>query len=223
MLAAKAFARTSAYDAAIAGYMARQSAKARSPWRAFGGTMKQVLRYGENPHQTGSLWTSQDTRPGVARARQVQGKELSYNNINDTDAAFELVAEFDPARTAACAIIKHANPCGVAEGADLADAYRRALAGDPVSAFGGVVALNRTLDAETAAEIVEDLHRGHHRARRHRGGDRADRRQEEPAPAADRRPARPARRRPHRQDRRRGPADAEPRQCRRPTTSISGS
>jgi phosphoribosylaminoimidazolecarboxamide formyltransferase/IMP cyclohydrolase len=85
----------------------------------------------------------------------MQGKELSYNNINDTDAAYECVAEFDSARTAACAIIKHANPCGVAEGASLAEAYERALACDPVSAFGGIVALNRKLDAAAAAEIVK--------------------------------------------------------------------
>ena len=155
VLAAKAFARTSAYDAAIAGYLARHIGESALSFGALSGTMKEVLRYGENPHQTGSLWTAQDARPGVATARQVQGKELSYNNINDTDAAFELVAEFDPVRTAACAIIKHANPCGVAEGADLADAYRRALACDPVSAFGGVIALNRPLDAETASEIVK--------------------------------------------------------------------
>src|SRR5690606_27743105 len=94
-------------------------------------------------------------RPGVATIRQLQGKELSYNNLNDTDAAYELVGEFDPARTAAVAIIKHANPCGVAEGPDLLAAYEQALACDPVSAFGGIVALNRTLDAEAARKIVE--------------------------------------------------------------------
>jgi phosphoribosylaminoimidazolecarboxamide formyltransferase/IMP cyclohydrolase len=101
------------------------------------------------------LWTGQDPRPGVASARQVQGKELSYNNINDTDAAFELVAEFDPARTAACVIVKHANPCGVAEGSSLTEAYARALASDPVSAYGGIIALNQKLDAKTAEEIVK--------------------------------------------------------------------
>ncbi|BCJ89502.1 bifunctional purine biosynthesis protein PurH [Terrihabitans soli] len=155
VLAAKAFARTSAYDAAIASYLARHIGESAFSWGAMSTSMKEVLRYGENPHQTGSLWLSADPRPGVASARQIQGKELSYNNINDTDAAFELVAEFDPSRTAACAIIKHANPCGVAEGANLADAYRRALASDPVSAFGGIIALNRALDAETATEIVK--------------------------------------------------------------------
>jgi phosphoribosylaminoimidazolecarboxamide formyltransferase / IMP cyclohydrolase len=155
MLAAKAFARTSAYDAAIAAYLTRHTGESALSFGAMSASLKEVLRYGENPHQTGSLWTSADPRPGVASARQVQGKELSYNNINDTDAAFELVAEFDPSRTAACAIVKHANPCGVAEGKDLADAYRRALLSDPVSAFGGIIALNRALDAETAAEIVK--------------------------------------------------------------------
>src|SRR5262249_43527225 len=94
-------------------------------------------------------------RAGVATARQIQGKELSYNNINDTDAAYECVAEFDPARTAACAIIKHANPCGVAEGPTLIDAYRKALACDPISASGGIIALNRPLDADTARAITE--------------------------------------------------------------------
>jgi phosphoribosylaminoimidazolecarboxamide formyltransferase/IMP cyclohydrolase len=155
VLAAKAFARTSAYDAAIASYLSRHAGESAMAFGAMSGTMKEVLRYGENPHQTGSLWVMQDQRPGVATARQLQGKELSYNNINDTDAALELVAEFDPSRTAACVIVKHANPCGVAEGSDLADAYRRALASDPVSAFGGIIALNRALDADTATEIVK--------------------------------------------------------------------
>ncbi len=154
-LAAKAFARTSSYDAAISGYFARHTGESALSYGALSGSLKEVLRYGENPHQTGSLWRGQDNRPGVARAKQMQGKELSYNNINDTDAAFELVAEFDPVRTAACAIVKHANPCGVAEAATLAEAYRRALAADPVSAFGGIIALNRPLDKETASEIIK--------------------------------------------------------------------
>src|SRR5262249_15064369 len=96
-----------------------------------------------------------EARAGVATARQLQGKQLSYNNINDTDAAYECVAEFDAARTAACVIVKHANPCGVAEGASLLDAYRRALACDPVSAFGGIVPVNRRLDADAARAITE--------------------------------------------------------------------
>ena len=123
--------------------------------RAFGGQLAEALRYGENPHQAAAFYRTPDQRAGVATARQVQGKQLSYNNINDTDAAYECVAEFDPARTAACVIVKHANPCGVAEGASLLEAYRKALACDPVSAFGGIVALNHTLDAEAARAITE--------------------------------------------------------------------
>jgi phosphoribosylaminoimidazolecarboxamide formyltransferase/IMP cyclohydrolase len=154
-LAAKAFARTAAYDAAIANWFAGQLADPAPDYRAFGGRLIETLRYGENPHQSAAFYRTPDLRFGVSTARQVQGKQLSYNNINDTDAAFECVAEFDPVRTAACAIIKHANPCGVAEGENLRDAYRKALACDAVSAFGGIVALNRTLDAEAARAITE--------------------------------------------------------------------
>ncbi len=125
----------------------------------------------------------------------MQGKQLSYNNINDTDAAYECVAEFDPARTAACAIIKHANPCGVAEGESLLDAYRKALACDPISAFGGIVALNRTLDAEAARAITEIFTEVIIAPDATRGGHRHCRREEEFAAAARRRPARSARRR----------------------------
>src|ERR1700712_2631840 len=154
-LAAKAYARTAAYDAAISTWFAGVLKDDAPDFRAFGGRLIQPLRYGENPHQTAAFYRSPDKRPGVATARQLQGKELSYNNINDTDAAYECVAEFDPGRTAACVIVKHANPCGVAEGASLLDAYRKALACDPVSAFGGIVAVNRKLDAEAAKAIVE--------------------------------------------------------------------
>ncbi len=156
-LAQKAFARTASYDAAIANWMAgRFGADAPARFRAFGGALGQELRYGENPHQSAAFYRAPGkVRAGVATARQLQGKELSYNNFNDTDAAYECVAEFDPARTAAVAIIKHANPCGVAEGASLLEAYERALSCDPTSAFGGIVALNRTLDAEAARRIVE--------------------------------------------------------------------
>ena len=154
-LAAKAFARTAAYDAAISNWFAAATGDRAPDFRAFGGRLLQTLRYGENPHQTAAFYRTPDRRPGVASSRQVQGKELSYNNINDTDAAYECVAEFDPRRTAACAIIKHANPCGVAEGPDLVDAYRRALACDPVSAYGGIVALNRPLDAAAARAVTE--------------------------------------------------------------------
>jgi phosphoribosylaminoimidazolecarboxamide formyltransferase/IMP cyclohydrolase len=154
-LAAKAYARTAAYDAAIANWFAAELNDIAPDYRAFGGRLIEKLRYGENPHQTAAFYRAPDSRFGVAGARQLQGKQLSYNNINDTDAAYECVAEFDPARTAACAIIKHANPCGVAEGETLLEAYRKALACDPVSAFGGIVALNRPLDAEAARAITE--------------------------------------------------------------------
>jgi phosphoribosylaminoimidazolecarboxamide formyltransferase/IMP cyclohydrolase len=154
-LAATAYARTAAYDAAISNWFARELATEAPEFRAFGGRLIQSLRYGDNPHQTAAFYRAPDRRAGVATARQVQGKELSYNNINDTDAAYECIAEFDAARTAACVIVKHANPCGVAEGSDLLAAYRKALACDSTSAFGGIVALNRTLDAEAARAITE--------------------------------------------------------------------
>ncbi len=154
-LAQKAFARTAAYDAAISNWLATQIDAATPPVRAFGGRLAGEMRYGENPHQSAGFYRMDDGRPGVATARQAQGKQLSYNNINDTDAAYECVAEFDPARTAAVAIVKHANPCGVAEAATLVEAYQKALLCDPVSAFGGIVALNRKLDAATAREIVK--------------------------------------------------------------------
>jgi phosphoribosylaminoimidazolecarboxamide formyltransferase/IMP cyclohydrolase len=154
-LAARAYARTAAYDAAISGWFAGQLGEGWPARKSIAGTLKQTMRYGENPHQAAALYTFPNPRPGVATARQLQGKELSYNNINDTDAAVELVAEFDPAASAAVAIIKHANPCGVALGPDLKSAYERALQCDPVSAFGGIVAVNRRLDAAAAAEICK--------------------------------------------------------------------
>ncbi len=154
-LAQTAYARTASYDAAISNWLAGQIGEATPAFRAIGGTLAEAMRYGENPHQSAAFYRGPEARPGVATARQVQGKQLSYNNVNDTDAAFECVAEFDPARSAAVAIIKHANPCGVAEGESLLDAYEKALRCDPVSAFGGIVALNRTLDAEAARKIVE--------------------------------------------------------------------
>ena len=147
---AAAFARTAAYDAAIASWLAR--AEPLAPRLVLAGERRQMLRYGENPHQQAAFYATAEQRPGVASARQLQGKELSYNNLNDTDAAYELVAEF---QRPAVVIVKHANPCGVALGDDLARAYRRALASDPVSAFGGIVAVNRALDAQTAAAIAE--------------------------------------------------------------------
>ncbi|GAA0545468.1 phosphoribosylaminoimidazolecarboxamide formyltransferase/IMP cyclohydrolase [Rhizomicrobium palustre] len=156
-LAQTAYARTAAYDAAVSNWFATQLDTKEPPRRrAFAGALRQSLRYGENPHQDAAFYVTGEKRPGVANAEQVQGKELSYNNINDTDAAYELVAEFDPAERAACAIIKHANPCGVALGTSLKDAYEKALACDPVSAFGGIVAFNRKLDGETA-ELISHL------------------------------------------------------------------
>jgi phosphoribosylaminoimidazolecarboxamide formyltransferase/IMP cyclohydrolase len=154
-LAHKAYARTAAYDAAISNWFAQQLDVEAPAYRAVGGVLAEAMRYGENPHQSAAFYKTPEQRFGVATARQLQGKQLSYNNVNDTDAAFECVAEFDPARTAAVAIIKHANPCGVAEGASLKDAYLNALRCDPVSAFGGIVALNRPIDAQAAAEIVK--------------------------------------------------------------------
>ncbi len=154
-LAAKAYARTAAYDAAISNWFAQQVGDAAPAFRAIGGTLVEALRYGENPHQSAAFYRTPEQRFGVTTARQVQGKQLSYNNINDTDAAYECIAEFDPKRTPAVVIVKHANPCGVAEGASLAETYRKALACDPTSAFGGIVALNRKLDAEAAKAITE--------------------------------------------------------------------
>ena len=154
-LAQAAFARTAAYDAAVSSWMAGAIGQAAPRRRAFAGSLAQTLRYGENPHQSAAFYTDGAARPGVATATQWQGKELSYNNINDTDAAFELVAEFAPADGPACVIVKHANPCGVATGENLLDAYRRAYDCDRVSAFGGIVALNRPLDAATAEEICQ--------------------------------------------------------------------
>src|SRR5690606_5451657 len=119
------------------------------------GHLHQALRYGENPHQKAAFYTTSERRYGVATAKQLQGRELSYINLLDADAAFELVAEFDPARAPACVIVKHANPCGVAIGLTYKEAYLRALACDPVSRFGGIIALNGKLDAATAEEIVK--------------------------------------------------------------------
>jgi phosphoribosylaminoimidazolecarboxamide formyltransferase/IMP cyclohydrolase len=155
VLAAKAYAHTGAYDAAIAAWFAETLGECTPETRVIAGTLTKALRYGENPHQWAAFYRTAEQRFGVATADQVQGKELSYNNLNDTDAAYELVAEFDPKAAAAVAIIKHANPCGVATGATLAEAYTKALACDSTSAFGGIIALNRDLDAEAAREIVK--------------------------------------------------------------------
>ncbi|WP_299371406.1 bifunctional phosphoribosylaminoimidazolecarboxamide formyltransferase/IMP cyclohydrolase [uncultured Tateyamaria sp.] len=151
-LAQTAYARTAAYDTAVSTWMAAQVGDTPRR-RTFGGELAQTLRYGENPHQAAAFYTDGSARPGVATATQHQGKELSYNNINDTDAAFELVSEF-AGKGPACAIIKHANPCGVATGATLKEAYTRAFDCDRTSAFGGIIALNTELDGDTAREIT---------------------------------------------------------------------
>jgi phosphoribosylaminoimidazolecarboxamide formyltransferase/IMP cyclohydrolase len=153
-LAEIAFARTAAYDAAVSSWFSSQHEQAPRR-RIVGGRLKQALRYGENPHQQAAFYTTGEQRFGVATASQLQGKELSYNNINDTDAAYELVAEFDAKALAACVIVKHANPCGVALASTLREAYLKALACDPVSAYGGVLAFNRTLDGATAEAIAK--------------------------------------------------------------------
>jgi len=155
-LAQIAYGRCAAYDAAVSTWMA-DAIDIKHPRRwVIAANAAQSLRYGENPHQSAAFYKTGSERSGVANARQIQGKALSYNNINDTDAAFELVAEFDAASGPACAIIKHANPCGVATADTLLGAYQAALACDPVSAFGGVIALNRRLDQQTA-EIISGI------------------------------------------------------------------
>ena len=150
-LAKVAYTRTAAYDAAIAAWFARQGGDVFPPELTMSGRLRQILRYGENPHQRAAFYVSDPVQPGLATATQLQGKALSYNNLCDMDAAIELAAAF---AAPAVAIIKHANPCGCAIGTDLKEAYERALACDPVSAFGGIVAVNRTLDAAAAAEMV---------------------------------------------------------------------
>jgi phosphoribosylaminoimidazolecarboxamide formyltransferase / IMP cyclohydrolase len=153
-LAQKAFARCAAYDAAISNWFADAIGEPAPTWRAFGGRLRQPLRYGENPHQKAAFYADSSPRKGVASAEQIQGKELSYINLLDADAAFEIAAEFTAAP--AVSIIKHANPCGAAIGATLREAYERALACDPISRFGGVIAVNRLLDEE-AAELISAM------------------------------------------------------------------
>ncbi len=154
-LAAKAFARTAAYDSIVSTWLLSEAGEGLGSSRSLGGSLIQTLRYGENPHQSAGFYRTGEIREGVATARQLQGKELSYNNINDTDAAFECVSEFDPNDSAACVIVKHANPCGVATAETALDAYRLALRCDPVSAFGGIVAFNRPIDEATAKAVCE--------------------------------------------------------------------
>ena len=153
-LALSAYSRTAAYDSAVSSWMAK-TLDVIPRRKTVAGTLTQTLRYGENPHQSAAFYTDGQERPGIATAVQHQGKELSYNNINDTDAAVELVAEFDPANGPACVIVKHANPCGVSQSSSLVEAYQAAFQCDQTSAFGGIVALNQILDGATATEICK--------------------------------------------------------------------
>ena len=151
-MAAEAFSRTAAYDSEIASWLCRKVNIKEPKFLTLAGSNPKALRYGENPHQSATFYKSSSNRSGVGTAEQLQGKELSYNNLNDTDAAFELVAEFDEP---AVAIIKHANPCGVAVGTSLIEAYKKALYCDETSAFGGIVAMNGSLTGELATEIAK--------------------------------------------------------------------
>ena len=152
-LAFKAFARTAAYDSIISNWISNELDIPLGKYKSIGGIEHQNLRYGENPHQKAKFFSDGSNVCGLITANQIQGKELSYNNINDTNAAFELVSEFDPSLKSAVAIIKHANPCGVATDDNLNSAYNKALRCDSVSAYGGIIALNKELDSETAKEI----------------------------------------------------------------------
>jgi phosphoribosylaminoimidazolecarboxamide formyltransferase/IMP cyclohydrolase len=154
-LAQIAYGRTAAYDTAVSTWMAGAIGETTPRRVSVSATLAQTLRYGENPHQSAAFYKDGHARMGVSTAMQHQGKELSYNNLNDTDAAFELVSEFATESGPACAIIKHANPCGVATGETLKEAYSRAFDCDRTSAFGGIIALNQMLDAETAEEITQ--------------------------------------------------------------------
>ncbi len=153
-LAAKAFSHTANYDSAISDYLNRK--QTTKPEYLFGRyQLKQELRYGENPHQSATFYvnTSQSDRNNVSFAEQIQGKELSYNNIADTDAAYECVKVFSEP---ACVIVKHANPCGIALGSNIKEAYEKAFASDETSAFGGIIAFNRSLDRSTTDKIIEN-------------------------------------------------------------------
>ncbi|MEL7027924.1 MAG: bifunctional phosphoribosylaminoimidazolecarboxamide formyltransferase/IMP cyclohydrolase [Pseudomonadota bacterium] len=152
-LAAKAFRRTAAYDAAVSGWLTQETGEDWPERLTFAGALGASLRYGENPHQRAALYLGGAAQPGPATAEQIQGKPLSFNNLNDADAAFALASELG-ADAPAVVIVKHANPCGVAAASTLAQAYDKALRCDPVSAFGGIIAVNRTLDVDTASQIA---------------------------------------------------------------------
>ena len=153
--ARKAFALTSCYDAAISEWMSKGEGPEFPNSLALPMQLNKVLRYGENPHQSAALYSRNDRAGTIAAARQLRGRPPGFNNIADADAAFKLVSEFEPSKHAACAIIKHCNPCGAATSTSCREAFRKALDCDRLSAFGGVVAFNRSLDAETAALILE--------------------------------------------------------------------
>jgi phosphoribosylaminoimidazolecarboxamide formyltransferase/IMP cyclohydrolase len=153
-LAAKAFSHTANYDSAISNYLNQQ--QNTKPKYLFGKyELKQELRYGENPHQSAAFYvnTSETNNDNISSAKQLQGKELSYNNIADTDAAYECVKTFSEP---ACVIVKHANPCGIALGNSIQEAYEKAFASDETSAFGGIIAFNQSLDERTASKIIEN-------------------------------------------------------------------
>lgn len=156
-LAVKVYQHTAAYDGAISNWLGARTGQAVAPFPdtlTLQYKLAQGMRYGENPHQAGAFYVERGSKEAsIATARQLQGKELSYNNIGDTDAALECVKQFTEG--AACVIVKHANPCGVAVGANLLEAYNAAYQTDPESAFGGIIAFNRELDETTARAIVE--------------------------------------------------------------------
>ena len=154
-MAAHAFGRTAAYDAAVSSWFSNELNDVAPRRKSFAGKLVKEIRYGENPHQNAAFYTYGSSRPGVATAIQHQGKALSYNNISDTNAAFELACEFDSDSSSVCAIIKHANPCGVAQRDNILSAYQAAYDCDRTSAFGGIVAVNQELDADTARKIIK--------------------------------------------------------------------
>ena len=155
-LATKAFEHTAQYDGAIANHLGRiqQDGTSSDFARTFNVQFKhkQTMRYGENPHQKAAFYVEENAPIGISSATQIQGKELSYNNIADTDAAIECVKQFTDAP--ACVIVKHANPCGVAVAPSLVEAYQQAFSTDPESAFGGIIAFNQELDADTAVSYT---------------------------------------------------------------------
>ena len=152
--AAITFERTAHYDGVISNWFKQSDNNPKEKFIA-PAILSETLRYGENPHQDASIFKNSLHSSGIPSANLIQGKDLSYNNLNDADAALQLIKEFDPAESNTVAIIKHANPCGVASGSTLLDAYNKAFACDTSSAFGGIIVLNQALDADTAKKIIE--------------------------------------------------------------------